>query len=58
MDLIGQPRLEGTATVHDETPEQFASVVAGFVAQGARLLDGCCGTTPAFIGALAARLDR
>jgi 5-methyltetrahydrofolate--homocysteine methyltransferase len=52
----GQPRLEGELTVYAETPEHFAAVVAGFAAQGAGIVGGCCGTTPAFIAALAAEL--
>jgi 5-methyltetrahydrofolate--homocysteine methyltransferase len=54
----GQPRLEGAATVYDETPQHFAAVVAGFPSRGAGIVGGCCGTTPAFIAALAAELDR
>lgn len=54
----GQPRLEGEATVYDETPEHFAGFVAGYVADGAGIVGGCCGTSPAFIAALAAALGR
>jgi 5-methyltetrahydrofolate--homocysteine methyltransferase len=54
----GQPRLEGELTVYDESPEHFAAVVAGYPAQGAGIVGGCCGTTPAFIAALAAALGR
>jgi 5-methyltetrahydrofolate--homocysteine methyltransferase len=54
----GQPRLEGDTTVYDETPEHFAAVVAGFPSRGAGIVGGCCGTTPAFIAALAALLGR
>ena len=54
----GQPRLEGELTVYDETPQHFAAVVAGFPSQGAGLVGGCCGTTPAHIAALAAALGR
>ena len=54
----GQPRLEGGVTVYEETPEHFAAVVAGYPARGAGIVGGCCGTTPAFIAALAAKLGR
>ncbi|MEZ5126255.1 MAG: homocysteine S-methyltransferase family protein [Thermoleophilia bacterium] len=54
----GQPRLVGGVTVYEETAEHFAAVVSGFVAHGAGIVGGCCGTTPAFITALAAALGR
>lgn len=54
----GQPHLEGGMTVYDETPEHFASVVAGYPSRGAGIVGGCCGTDPAFIAALAAALGR
>src|SRR5690349_4240028 len=39
---------------YDETPEQMASVVAGFARDGLlNLVGGCCGTTPAHIAAIA-----
>lgn len=52
----GQPHLVDGTTVYEETPEHFAGIVAGYVTQGARIVGGCCGTTPAFISALAAAL--
>ena len=54
----GQPRLEAGTTVYAETPEHFAGVVAGFPKRGAGIVGGCCGTTPAYIAALAAALGR
>jgi 5-methyltetrahydrofolate--homocysteine methyltransferase len=54
----GQPRLEDGATVYDETAEHFAGLVAGYPARGAGVVGGCCGTTPAFIAVLAAKLGR
>lgn len=50
----GLPRLEAGRTVYDETPEQFARVLAGLTEVGARILGGCCGTTPEHIRALGA----
>jgi 5-methyltetrahydrofolate--homocysteine methyltransferase len=39
---------------YDETPEQMASVIAGFARDGLlNLVGGCCGTTPAHIAAIA-----
>jgi S-methylmethionine-dependent homocysteine/selenocysteine methylase len=37
-------------------PERFAEAAAGWVAAGARLVGGCCGTTPAHIAAIRRRL--
>ena len=48
----GLPRLEAGRTVYDEAPEQFARVLAGLTGVGARILGGCCGTTPEHIRAL------
>ena len=52
----GQPHLEGETTVYDETPKQFAASGPALVAQGANIVGGCCGTTPAHIAALVAAL--
>jgi len=54
----GLPRLEGGRTVYDETPEQFARTLAQVAGVGARILGGCCGTTPAYIRALASAARR
>jgi len=54
----GAPRLGDGGTVYDETAEQFADVAAGFPGRGAGIVGGCCGTTPAYIAALAAKLGR
>jgi methionine synthase I (cobalamin-dependent) len=40
----------------DITPEEFAASVAPWKERGARLLGGCCGTSPAHIAALAQAL--
>lgn len=49
----GLPRLEGGRTVFDVGPDEFAARVAAAVERGARVVGGCCGTTPAHIRALA-----
>jgi len=54
----GQPRLQGEATVYDETPAHFAGIVATYPAAGAGIVGGCCGTPPESIAALAAALGR
>jgi homocysteine S-methyltransferase len=48
----GSPILRGGRFHYDVTPESFADTVSGIVAKGARLVGGCCGTTPAHIAAL------
>lgn len=48
----GLPRSEGGHAVYDMGPEAFAAAVAPLVARGARIVGGCCGTTPAHIEAL------
>ena len=48
----GLPAVREGKTVYDVVPEEFARDVAGFAAQGARLVGGCCGTTPEYIAAL------
>ena len=54
----GLPRLEDGASVYDITPEEFARWGRIFLEDGAAILGGCCGTTPAHIQALRAMLDR
>ncbi len=48
----GLPRSENGVTVYDVTVEEFAQTVAQYVADGVRLVGGCCGTTPAYIKAV------
>jgi methionine synthase I (cobalamin-dependent) len=47
---------EGGEAVWDVTPEQMVAHARTFVALGARVVGGCCGTTPAFIAAISAAL--
>ena len=49
----GLPVARGGETVYDVSPADFASAVAALVARGVRAVGGCCGTTPAYIEALA-----
>jgi 5-methyltetrahydrofolate--homocysteine methyltransferase len=48
----GLPRLVGEETVFDLDAAAFAAFGRRFAAAGVNLLGGCCGTTPAHIGAL------
>ena len=54
----GLPHLEGGRTVFDVGPEEFAANAAAALEDGARVVGGCCGTTPAHIRALAQALRR
>lgn len=49
----GQPRAGHGRVIYDVTAERFAASARDLIARGARLLGGCCGTTPAHIAALA-----
>jgi methionine synthase I (cobalamin-dependent) len=46
------------AVVYDAGPADLASHVAGYVARGARIVGGCCGSTPEHIAAIATSLGR
>ncbi|MBR4099189.1 MAG: homocysteine S-methyltransferase family protein, partial [Clostridium sp.] len=48
----GLPRLEDGKTVFDVGAEEFARWAGVFLDDGAAILGGCCGTTPAHIAAV------
>ena len=48
----GLPRTENGRTVFDVTPEDFAGSMVKIASKGARVLGGCCGTTPDHIAAM------
>ncbi len=52
----GLPREENGKTLYDVTPEAFAACLCEAVGSGVRAVGGCCGTTPAYIRALAAQV--
>lgn len=53
----GIPQMgEHQRAVWDITPEQMAEHVRSYVAAGARVVGGCCGTGPQYIAAIAAAL--
>jgi 5-methyltetrahydrofolate--homocysteine methyltransferase len=54
----GKPKLIGGETVFDMGPEEFAAGVRECVRAGAKLIGGCCGTSPEHIRALAKDKDR
>lgn len=53
----GLPRIEDGRAVYDITPAEFAAAVADIAGAGARIVGGCCGTSPEYIRALTAALS-
>ena len=53
----GFPEARGAQLFYPATPDYFADYARRFVQAGARLVGGCCGTTPAHIRAMRAALD-
>jgi 5-methyltetrahydrofolate--homocysteine methyltransferase len=54
----GSPKLIGGKIHYATTPAAFAAAASRFAAAGARVVGGCCGSTPAHIAAMAALLKR
>ena len=54
----GVPRMVRDSVVYDAGPADLAAHVAGYVARGARVVGGCCGSTPEHIAAIARTLGR
>jgi homocysteine S-methyltransferase len=52
----GYPRYTEGHYVYPTAPDYFANAALEMAAQGARLIGGCCGTTPAHIAAVAQAL--
>ncbi|MBI9018985.1 MAG: homocysteine S-methyltransferase family protein [Phycisphaerae bacterium] len=50
----GLPVLENGKTVFKETPEDMAGKVSQLIENGAKIIGGCCGTTPEHIKAMKA----
>jgi len=48
----GKPRLVGDKAVFDMSPEDFAAGIAACIENGARIVGGCCGTSPAHLHAI------
>jgi methionine synthase I (cobalamin-dependent) len=51
----GSPQFRNGRFQYDVTPQTFAATMRDIAAKGARLVGGCCGTTPAHIAAIANR---
>ena len=54
----GVPRIVGDAVIYDADPETLAEHVRGYADRGARIVGGCCGSTPEHIAAIARALGR
>jgi homocysteine S-methyltransferase len=52
----GQPQERAGQYIYSTPPDAFARVARKMVGAGARLIGGCCGTTPDHIAALAAAI--
>jgi homocysteine S-methyltransferase len=47
------PHIADGAAVYDLTPDQMASAALKYADLGARVVGGCCGSTPEHISAIA-----
>ncbi|MDW7739350.1 MAG: homocysteine S-methyltransferase family protein [Bacillota bacterium] len=54
----GRPKLINGKTMFDMSPDYYAAGVVQSVLNGASLVGGCCGTTPAHIGALSKSIEK
>jgi len=54
----GRPKLVGDKTVFEMAPGPFAAGIAECIGAGARLVGGCCGTSPEHIRAVAGMLEQ
>jgi 5-methyltetrahydrofolate--homocysteine methyltransferase len=48
----GLPRMEGTTSVYGVTPEQMGESALRNITRGARIVGGCCGSTPAHVAGI------
>jgi 5-methyltetrahydrofolate--homocysteine methyltransferase len=54
----GVPQVTAEGVVYPEDPASFAAEVAEIARRGARIVGGCCGSTPEHLAALAGALGR
>jgi methionine synthase I (cobalamin-dependent) len=52
----GVPRMVGDTVIYDAGPEMLAEHVRAYADRGARIVGGCCGSTPEHIAAIARAL--
>ncbi len=53
----GVPHFEGTEIVYSGTPELMARYATAAIDAGARIVGGCCGTTPTHVAAMRQAID-
>jgi homocysteine S-methyltransferase len=53
----GYPKYHEGRLAYPSTPDSFAQAAREMVAEGARLIGGCCGTSPKHIAAIAAAIS-
>ena len=53
----GVPHFEGTEVVYSGTPELMANYARLAIDAGARIIGGCCGTTPEHLAAMRSAID-
>ncbi len=55
----GLPRMDDTFTmVYDVTPEQMGEAALRYIQHGARIVGGCCGSTPEHVAGIAQAVNR
>ena len=54
----GIPKIVGAEVVYEAGPEMLAEHAARYVRQGARVVGGCCGSTPEHVAAIVHALGR
>jgi 5-methyltetrahydrofolate--homocysteine methyltransferase len=54
----GLPRMEGDKAVYDVTPEQMGESAVRNIAAGARIVGGCCGTSPEHVAGIAKAIKK
>jgi homocysteine S-methyltransferase len=52
----GLPKYHAGRFIYQASPEDFAQAAREMIEEGARLVGGCCGTTPKHIAAIAAAI--
>jgi homocysteine S-methyltransferase len=52
----GYPKYTEGSYLYPTAPDHLASAARDMAAEGARLIGGCCGTTPAHVAAIAAAI--
>ena len=54
----GLPRMTGDSAVYDVSPDDLAQAAQSYVQAGARIVGGCCGSTPEHVRAIAEAVRR